>query len=101
MKKRTTILGTAFRCTACDKVFIAGTLGMEALTARVTQHMHDTGHMDIPPVNPPIGMCYKKISDSTSVGTPYDGGGKDEWFEKLKTIARKVFGIKPAWNLEV
>lgn len=101
MPKRTTILGTAFRCTECDKVYIAGTLGMEALEKRVTQHMHDTGHMDMPPVNPPIGMRYVKISDGNPVGTPYDGGDEDVWVNGLKTIARQMFGIRPAWDLDV
>jgi hypothetical protein len=109
MPERTTILGTAFRCTECDKIYIAGALGMEALEKRVTQHMHETGHMDIPPINPPIGMRYVRISDGTPVGVPdgtpvgvpFDGEDKDKWFDTLRSKARQVFGIRPAWGLDV
>lgn len=101
MPERTTILGTAFKCTECDKIYIAGTLGMEALEKRVTQHMHEAGHMDIPPINPPIGMRYVKISDGTPVGVPFDGEDEDKWFDTLRSKARQVFGIRPAWDLDV
>jgi len=101
MKKKTTILGTAFKCTECDKIYIAGALGMEALEERVTQHMEETGHMDIPPINPPIGMRYVSISNGTPVGAPFDGEEADKWLDILRSIARQVFGIRPAWNLDM
>lgn len=96
-KKQETLLGTAFRCSGCNQVFIAGTLGMDALTKRVEKHVHNTGHMDIPPINPPVGMYYVHMNTGEQVGEPFDGVDSEEWLKETKALGR---GIKPAWDLK-
>jgi len=100
-KKKKTIQGVAFRCHACGQVFIAGSLGIEPLTKRVAQHAHDNGHLDIPPINPPKGMCYENLTGTTLVGAPFDGKDKDQWLKQIKSLAAAHGGIRPAWKLKL
>lgn len=99
-KKQKTLLGTAFRCSTCNQVFIAGTLGMDALTERVTKHWHNTGHVDIPPINPPVGMYCVQIGTGEQVGVTFDGVDKDKWLKEMRELGRRVSAFKPAWDLK-
>lgn len=94
------IFRTAFRCRTCGKVYIAGVLGMDTLIKRVSRHFHDTGHMDIPPINPRVGMYYVHINTNEQVGVPFDGIDSDKWLKEIRTLGREVGGIKPAWDLK-
>ena len=83
-KKKKTIIGLTFRCESkgCGKTFRIGKNGVEAALGRVMKHMHNEGHMNIAPVNPPKGLTYK--SEVGDVKAVFDGKDEDAFIQQLK-----------------
>lgn len=88
-KKKKNIIGLTFRCEEedCGKVFRIGKNGVEAALGRVMKHMHDKGHMNIAPVNPPKGLTYKALHGD--VEAVYDGKDEEAFIKKVKDLCRE------------
>lgn len=100
MSKQNTIEGTVFKC-QCGKRFIAGPAGLDKLDERVFEHMKETGHLRLSPINPKPGMVFVLDRDKTSVvGSPFAGDDVEEWNATIQREAMAAGdGARPAWEL--
>jgi hypothetical protein len=88
-KRKTNIIGLVFRCEDCGQNFRIGTAGVDACLKRVSKHMHDKGHFNIPPVNPPKGLTYKSESGTVEVEVVFDGKDAEAFIKKVKDLVVK------------
>jgi hypothetical protein len=86
-KRKTNIIGLVFRCEDCGQEFRIGTSGVAACLKRVSKHMHDNGHFNIAPVNPPKGLTYK--ADGGSIEIVFDGSDAKAFIKSVKELVMK------------
>jgi len=89
MAKKKNIIGLVFRCEGghdgpCGQEFRIGKTGVDACLKRVSKHMHDKGHRNIAPVNPPKGLTYK--AEGGSVELVFDGKDAKAYINKIKSL---------------